>query len=436
MQMARAARKLNKSTLENLRKSARESPEFSAYVADAGQPGLYAWARRGKVRFVFAYRAPGGGRRKRIKIDDYGAITLDQARASAQNLRGQLADRKDPQVELREEARRSVTVVQAVQTYLEDLKERAEAGARRGKRSGYASAKRRLERHVLPKLGGRRIRQVTVEQVQRLHRSMKATPVEANRTLTALSAVFGYADRMEIVPAHFNPCRHVGRFEENGERRALTDEELAALGQVLSEAEQAGEIHPSALLAMRLIALTGLRRSEVLGHESLQRRGECEGLRWGDVDLEAGTLRLRDTKTGAQTRVIGKAAVELLRGAKPEGAEDGDPVCPGTRPGQPFVGIDRPRIRVFKAAGLAGLAGVDLHSLRHTFASVGAHVQNGRFAAVVGPLLGHGYQKRSITERYIHSNPEALRPAADAIAGAIATSLGLTEPGRVLAFKA
>jgi len=79
---------------------------------------------------------------------------------------------------------------------------------------------------------------------------------------------------------------------------------------------------------------------------------------------------------------------------------------------------------------------VDLHSLRHAFTSEGAHVQTGRFAALVGPLLGHGYQKRSITEGYIHSDPQALRPAADAIAGAIAASLGLTEPARVLAFEA
>ena len=78
---------------------------------------------------------------------------------------------------------------------------------------------------------------------------------------------------------------------------------------------------------------------------------------------------------------------------------------------------------------------MDLHSLRHSFASIGAHVQNGRYVAFVGALLGHGYQKRSITERYIHSNPEALRPAADAIAGHIADKLGLGEPGQVLAFS-
>jgi hypothetical protein len=47
--------------------------------------------------------------------------------------------------------------------------------------------------------------------------------------------------------------------------------------------------------------------------------------------------------------------------------------------------------------------------------------------------LGHGYQKRSITERYIHQNPEALRPAADAIADAIALVLRLADKGKVVA---
>ena len=176
---------------------------------------------------------------------------------------------------------------------------------------------------------------------------------------------------MGLVPAHFNPCRHVERFEENGERRALTDEELKALGEAMSEAEETGSVpamkdgkkverngelvragvNPTALLALRLIALTGMRRSELLGHENKARRGDREGLRWGDVDLEAGTLRLRETKTGQQTRVVGEAVVSLLKAAKPDGATDDDPVCPGKDPSQPFIGVDRPRVRLFEAAG-------------------------------------------------------------------------------------
>jgi integrase len=72
----------------------------------------------------------------------------------------------------------------------------------------------------------------------------------------------------------------------------------------------------------------------------------------------------------------------------------------------------------------AGIEGVDLHSLRHTFASVGAHVEGGRCAGHVSALLRHGYQSRAITERYITANPLALRPAADAIAGEVARLMG------------
>ena len=434
--MPREARKLTISALDSLRRKAESDPAFRAYVADAGQPGLYAWARRGRVRFVFAYRPPSGGARRRLKIDEFGAITLHQAREIAEDWRGMVAAGRDPQLEKREQVRRATTLDQVAGLYLEDLRERAESGARRGKRSGYASAKNRLERHVLPKLGAVRVRDVTAEQVRRLHRAMKETPVEANRTLTALSAVFGYADRAELVPAHFNPCRHVERFAEKGERRALSLDELQALGVALHEAEEAGSAHPSALLAIRLLALTGFRRAELLGHTMKDRRGDREGLRWGDVDLNAGLVRLTDSKTGAQTRVIGQAAIRLLEAARPEAVDDLDPVCPGTRPGQPFIGIDKVRVRIYQAAGLAGLPGVDLHSLRHTFASIGAHVQNGRYAAFVSALLGHGYTRKAITERYIHSNPEALRPAADAIAEAIATTLGLSGTGRLLAFRA
>ena len=86
--MAKEAQKLRKAKLEKLRIKAKKDRDFTSYVADAGQPGLYAWARRGRVRFVFAYRPPGGGsRRRRIKIDEYGAITLDQARSIAGHYR-------------------------------------------------------------------------------------------------------------------------------------------------------------------------------------------------------------------------------------------------------------------------------------------------------------------------------------------------------------
>jgi integrase len=330
-----------------------------------------------------------------------------------------------------------VTVGEAIEGYLTDLRQRAETGAKRGKRSGYQAARRLLEKHVVPRLGKMRLRDLTSDQVTKLHRSLSKTPAEANRTLTALSAVLGYADRSELASGLPNVTKSVDRYREDGTRRALTDEELRRLGEAMHQAEASGTVNCSAILALRLMALTGFRRSEVVGSLMKARRGEREGLRWGDVDLDRGRITLRDSKAGPQVRTVGEPVLELLRKVKPERAKPSDPVCPGRVPGEPYFAIDKPRRRLFEAARIEG---ADAHSLRHTFASIGAHAQGGRFTGHLSPLLGHGHAvRRSVTARYISDDPEnleKLRPAADAIAGEIARLLGLGEPAKVLEFPA
>ena len=81
--------------------------------------------------------------------------------------------------------------------------------------------------------------------------------------------------------------------------RRLSRNEIERLGKTLRAAAEEGE-HSTALAAIRFLLLTGFRRMEALG---LQRA-------WLDEEEEA--IRFPDTKSGAQTRVIGRAAVELL----------------------------------------------------------------------------------------------------------------------------
>jgi hypothetical protein len=122
-------------------------------VVDAGQPGLYLQARRRRVRFVFEYLPPAGGRRRRMQIDDYGAITPEAARSAPLEHRMQVAHGIDPQ-DVREEKRRlGMTVADLAAGNLDDLAQRARTRARRGKPGGYDTAKRLLELHVLPALG-------------------------------------------------------------------------------------------------------------------------------------------------------------------------------------------------------------------------------------------------------------------------------------------
>jgi integrase len=67
----------------------------------------------------------------------------------------------------------------------------------------------------------------------------------------------------------------------------------------------------------------------------------------------------------------------------------------------------------------AGLTGVRLHDLRHTYASFGAG--GGLGLPIIGRLLGHA--QAATTARYAHLDNDPLRRASEAIAGRIAAAL-------------
>ncbi len=68
-------------------------------------------------------------------------------------------------------------------------------------------------------------------------------------------------------------------------KRFLSDAELARLGTALTEAEAEG-MNPTAVAAVRLLLLTGMRRGEVLG------------LCRPDIAADGASLRLREAKAG------------------------------------------------------------------------------------------------------------------------------------------
>ena len=109
----------------------------------------------------------------------------------------------------------------------------------------------------------------------------------ANRTLGVLSKMFNLAELQGLCPDGSNPCLHVKRFREDKRERFLSSEEFNRLGRVLDGMSADGSKTRSAS-ALRLLMLTGCRLSEV------------QKLRWEHVDLDAGELRLPDTKTSGR----------------------------------------------------------------------------------------------------------------------------------------
>ena len=181
----------------------------------------------------------------------------------------------------------------------------------------------------------------------------------------------------------------------------MSPAELGRLGDTLSVAEEEGS-NPVAIAAIRLLAMTGCRKSEILT------------LRWEHVDFERGCLRLPDSKTGAKVVPVGAPVLQLLTGLS---RIDGNPYALPSSIGEGhFVGLPKIWRRVREKAGLPDLR---LHDLRHSFASVGA--ASGDSLLIIGKLLGHTHS--ATTQRYAHLSDNPLKATAERISGQIAAAM-------------
>ncbi len=118
-----------------------------------------------------------------------------------------------------------------------------------------------------------------------------------------------------------NPCRHVGKYREQGRERFLSDSELARLGDALREAEQAS---PFVVAALRLLILTGARLNEIL---SLGQRPIRDVGHLSHVKMQLPNVGACD--------FTDQTLLELFRNMKPGDA----PICNGGARFQFGVGV-------------------------------------------------------------------------------------------------
>ncbi len=186
-------------------------------------------------------------------------------------------------------------------------------------------------------------------------------------------------------------------------------EELRRPGRVLEAAAGGGGgASPAAVAATRLLVLTGCRRNEIFT------------LRWEEVDLEAGELRLSDSKTGPRVVPLPAAAVSVLA-AVPR--TPGNPwVIPGAKPGGRLSNLNDHWLRI---RARAGIDDVRIHDLRHSFASRALAL--GESLPTIGRLLGHG--QVGTTARYAHLARDAVKASASRVADSIAVDIRTRSPG-------
>jgi integrase len=351
--------------------------------------------RAGGTRsYILQYRN-AEGRTRRLTVGLCGRLTPEEARRMARQLLAAVERGEDPTQDLQDN-RRAPTVAEFAVQYME-LHARPKKKPRSVEKDEAI-----LRLYIVPVLGARKLSAITAADVARLHRDLGAHPVQANRVIALLSKMCSLAELWEMRPRGSNPCRGLRRYAEKRRERFLSYSEFSRLGEVLAVIEAEGKEPPSAILAIRLLALTGARRDEILT------------LRWEYVDLERGVLRLPDSKTGAKTIPLGTAAAQLLAAAPR--IKDNPYVCPGRRQGGRLVDLQSPWERFRERASLAG---VRLHDLRHSWASTGA--ASGLGLPILGKILGHLHP--ITTHRYTHFCDDPLRAAADHVAGEIDSAM-------------
>jgi integrase len=147
------------------------------------------------------------------------------------------------------------------------------------------------------------------------------------------------------------------------------------------------------------------------------RPGEAMLATWSQVDIQPGFWIKPSTHTKQRKEhrlPLSAPALQLIADIRTRRGEveSDDYVFPGQKAGQPLQQLRTCWDAVCKHAGLNG---VRIYDLRHTFAATGAG--GGLSLPLIGRLLGHT-QART-TMRYAHLGDDPLRAAADKVAAAI-----------------
>ncbi|HEX2256324.1 MAG TPA: tyrosine-type recombinase/integrase [Afifellaceae bacterium] len=380
--------KLTKSVIER----AEPDPAREVFLWDTVLPGfgvrIYP---SGKRKYLVQYRTRDN-RQRRAVIGAHGVLTAEQARDLARDMLAAVAKGGDPAAE-QKAAREAPTVRELADDYLE-------RHAIPNKRpSSVADDRAMLQRMILPKLGPAKVAAVTRRDIEKLHNGLRQTPYAANRLLALLNKMFNLAVAWGWRPD--NPVKGIPRFHEDRRQRWLSDDELQRLWSVLEQ-------HPNrrAANAVKLMILTGARRSEVLGAS------------WDQFDLERGfwSKPSHHTKQKKAEHVpLSGAARALVSAMRGEADPESPFLFPGDAPDKPLGDIKKFWGRVCKEAGIEG---VRLHDLRHTYAS--SLVSRGVSLHIVGRLLGH--TQPQTTARYAHLDDRALRDAADQFGASVASA--------------
>jgi integrase len=286
-------------------------------------------------------------------------------------------------------------------------------------------------RHIVPRIGSVRLQHVTGSTLNQLYGQLAGELLAAGtirKTHTVLQRALRDAVRWRRVTHNAAKSADPPRAAFGSRHmRTWSPDELRAFLEHVSE----DRLYP----LWHLLASTGLRR------------GEAVGLRWIDVDLEAGHLAVRQThvavgytvevgepKSATSRRgvALDPDTVEVLREwCERQEAEREEWGAAWTRTGLVFSREDGKALHPDRVTKLfdahvtaSGLPRIRLHDLRHTHATLA--LRAGVHPKVVSERLGHASVSFTLTV-YSHAVP-ALQADAAATIARLVSPRGRTTP--------
>jgi integrase len=241
-----------------------------------------------------------------------------------------------------------------------------------------------------------------------------------------LSKMFEVARGNLNLKSFENPAKGIEMFDEPMRERALDDPELARLEKVLAESikvqkDGTQKENPYAIAAIRLLILTGARRSEILN-------AKWEDVIWGEDGETPEFLRVPLPKEATRKKrrkekriPLAPAAATLIKNLPH--VEGNLYIIVGKKAGTCFVGLSKvwERIRVeAKLVNVPGKADPRIHDLRHTWASQ-ALKGGGVTIDDIRPIMGHSSAQTTL--RYAHHADKEKAKTANAIAKKIGSAM-------------
>ncbi len=346
---------------------------------DARTPGLsLRVSQGGRKAWTVFFRFHG--RMRRLTLGTYPILSLADARRLAATALREAQHGTDPAT-AKQEARSADNFGELAQLYLD-------RHAKPEKRS-WREDERILKADLLPKWRNRKAHEIKRADVLALLDAIvdRGAPVMANRTRALISKIFNFGIKRGVVEV--NPAAGVENPGPERQRdRVLSEDEIRILWQAL-------QVEPARMSAIfRLGLLTAQRRSEILG------------MRWNELDLDAGwwTIPAERSKNNLAHRVpLAPQAATLLRQIRDASPEE-TLVFRGGRVGQSLGNLQKPMRRIKKASAID----FKFHDLRRTAASHMTGIGIPRL--VVSKLLNH--VERGITAVYDRHSYDAEKRGA------------------------